>query len=277
MTSLIEELEGTMSRPFTDHPPYPMLAHKRDLVDADSRGWVAELKMDGRRAMAIRTANGVDIYSRNMKSQKGKCPHLEDAMMDLPPGTVLDGEVVMPNDEEVEIIGKMTKSVNFTWTANVIGSKPDRAQRVQEELGRKIHFVTFDCMYLGYRNLMNDPFNWRRKYLVEVFEKYLYDCPYFVLSPLFEPGDELVEEVLEAGYEGIMLKHKESTYEEGGRGWGKYKFVDDADTVVMGFTDGQGKYSDTIGKSHYHRYLHHQQTCTYPILVHLLHKWTPCA
>jgi len=56
--------------------------------------WVWEIKLDGYRAVAVKRDDGVAIWSRKRKSLNRQFPYIAEALSDLPPGTVIDGELV---------------------------------------------------------------------------------------------------------------------------------------------------------------------------------------
>src|SRR6267142_901947 len=56
--------------------------------------WLWEIKLDGYRALAVKSGTGVTLFSRRRKSLNRQFPYIVEALADLPPGTVVDGEVV---------------------------------------------------------------------------------------------------------------------------------------------------------------------------------------
>jgi ATP-dependent DNA ligase len=56
--------------------------------------WFWEIKLDGYRALALRSGSDVRLFSRRRKSLNRQSPYIVEALADLPAGTVLDGEVV---------------------------------------------------------------------------------------------------------------------------------------------------------------------------------------
>src|SRR5467141_1802584 len=57
-------------------------------------GWIWEIKLDGYRALAVKSLTGVTLFSRNRKSLNRQFPNIVEALADLSAGTVVDGEVV---------------------------------------------------------------------------------------------------------------------------------------------------------------------------------------
>ena len=64
----------------------------------DGPGWVYEIKLDGYRAIAVKSDRGVNLYSRRHKSFNNQYPYLVEALGELPEDTVVDGEVVALDD-----------------------------------------------------------------------------------------------------------------------------------------------------------------------------------
>jgi ATP dependent DNA ligase domain len=62
-------------------------------------GWVWEIKLDGYRAIAVKSGNAVTLYSRNKKSLNKRFPYIVEPLRELPEGTVVDGEIVALDDD----------------------------------------------------------------------------------------------------------------------------------------------------------------------------------
>src|SRR5690242_4082281 len=61
---------------------------------ADGPEWIYEIKLDGYRAIAVKSDRGVNLFSRRRKSFDHHYPLIVEALADLPEGTVVDGEIV---------------------------------------------------------------------------------------------------------------------------------------------------------------------------------------
>jgi ATP-dependent DNA ligase len=56
--------------------------------------WVYEIKLDGYRAIAVKSGGKVMLFSRNHKPLDKKFPFIIEGLAELPDETVIDGEIV---------------------------------------------------------------------------------------------------------------------------------------------------------------------------------------
>ena len=82
---------GSPFRKATFIDPMILLPTSRLPEGAD---WLYELKLDGYRALAIKTGGKVRLVSRNDNDFSGRYPAILKALQKLPDDTVIDGEVV---------------------------------------------------------------------------------------------------------------------------------------------------------------------------------------
>src|SRR5690349_6127015 len=71
----------------------PMLLLRTEVLP-EGPNWLMELKLDGYRALAIKTAGTVQLRSRNNNDFSRRYPQIVKALSSLPDETVIDGEVV---------------------------------------------------------------------------------------------------------------------------------------------------------------------------------------
>src|SRR5258707_11460441 len=110
----------------------------------DGPGWVYEIKLDGYRAVAVKSDRGVSLFSRRRKSFDHHYPLIVEALGELPEGTVVDGEVVALDE---------SGRPNFNLLQNF-----------RSEASR-IHYFIFDLLICNDRDLTKLPLVERRKLL----------------------------------------------------------------------------------------------------------------
>lgn len=149
--------------------------------------WIWQVKLDGYRALAVRSGTGVTLFSRRRKSLNRQFPYIADALAGLPEGTVVDGEVVAIDES----------------------SRPDfnLLQNFRAEATR-IHYYVFDLLCWKGRDLTRLPLIERRallKSLVVLKDKRIKTWDYVEAAP-----NDLLSAVREQRLEGIIGKQKDS-------------------------------------------------------------------
>jgi ATP-dependent DNA ligase len=214
---------------FMPHGYKPMLCNEYD--GRDLKGYVAEPKYDGIRCVAIHdcinrttrllTRSGNIIYS---------CAHIEAAINNstgLPNHgiIVLDGELWTPTLSFDEINGAVRAIMHSPYSA---------------EIGLRV----FDMVHWINGAWNNKDTYIRRKYLLS---KSIVDTS--TLSVVgSEPADGAYERAVANGYEGVIYKRANSKYKFGRTiDWMKRKPVMTDTFVVEFFTEGDGKFKDSLG------------------------------
>jgi len=180
--------------------------------------WRLELKLDGYRALAIKSAGKVQLRSRNDNDFNGRYPGIVKALAAMPDETVIDGEVVALDAE-----GKP----DFNTLQN-FGSA-----------GAPLHYFIFDVLILKGKNVMDEPLVKR----LELLEKHVFpqmDEP-IRYSPVLEGSlKDLIQSVKAQGLEGLVAKRINSRYEQGMRSgaWRKMRVNQGQEFVIGGYTIG---------------------------------------
>ena len=183
----------------------------------EGRDWSYEVKLDGYRAIGVKSAREAIIYSRNCKNFNKRYPHLAEALSDLPADTVVDGEVVALDDS----------------------GRPDfhALQHFKASASRTRYFV-FDLLVLRGRDLTNTPLTKRREIMYSVLNLPSQDIR---VSEQFDiAAEKILSAVRKQELEGVIAKRKSSLYEAGKRtgSWVKMRLNRGQEFVVGGFIPG---------------------------------------
>src|ERR1700676_1648224 len=187
--------------------------------------WLWEIKLDGYRALGVRSGTGVTLFSRRRKSLNRQFPYIVDALAGLPEGTVLDGELVAIDDR----------------------GRPEfnLLQNFRAESSR-IHYYIFALLCWKGRDFTQLPLTERRavlKSLVVVKDKRIRICDYVEAAP-----NDLLAAVREQRLEGIVGKQKNTNYKPGKRSgaWIKYRVNRGQEFVIGGYFPGAHGFDSLI-------------------------------
>jgi DNA ligase D-like protein (predicted ligase) len=195
----------------------PMLLLRSESLPEGS-DWLYELKLDGYRALAIKTDSTVRLRSRNDNDFASKYRLLPKALAAMPDETVLDGEVVA-----LDASGRPS----FNTLQNY--SSPTAP----------IFYYVFDVLVLKGRTVMNETLDVRRALLrSEVLPKLQEPIRY--AEELHGSVPELLKAVRAYGFEGLVAKRRDSVYEPGKRSgaWRKVRVNQGQEFVIGGYTVG---------------------------------------
>jgi bifunctional non-homologous end joining protein LigD len=191
--------------------------------------WQYEVKLDGYRAIAVRSKGEVELLSRNNLKLNGRFPNVAKALETLPDGTVLDGEIVAVDERGRPVFNELQ---NYRRTR------------------QPIFYYVFDLLEVKGESLVHLPLRERRARL----EAMKFADP-VRLSQTLEAGvDELVRAAGEQGLEGIIAKKVSSSYEPGARSgaWVKFKVNQGQELVIGGYIPG-GQYFESLLVGYYEK------------------------
>jgi DNA ligase D-like protein (predicted ligase) len=180
-------------------------------------GWTYELKLDGYRAIGVKTDGEIRLRSRNDKDFNRKYPTIVLALAALPDDTVVDGEVVALDE----------------------AGRPSFNALQNGSAGATIVYYLFDVMVLGGRNVMGETLATRRELLSREVLPLLADP--VREAPRFDAAlADLIAAVRAQGLEGLVAKRLDSVYEPGVRSgaWRKMRLNRSEEFVIGGYTSG---------------------------------------
>mgnify|MGYP006273451461 CR=1 FL=1 len=204
-------------------PIEPMLAKLAEQIPTTD-GLLFEPKWDGFRAIVFRSADDVYIQSRDLKPLDRYFPELHKALLDrLPPGCVLDGEIVIAQD------GRL----NFDALQLRLHPAASRVEKLAAAMPSS--FVGFDLLWVDGRSIMDQPQRERRAQLESLLASV---TPPVHLTPMTRDhgvAAEWLQRFEGAGLDGVIAKPEEGAYQPGKRAMFKIKHARTADCVVAGF------------------------------------------
>lgn len=193
----------------------------------DGPQWVYEIKLDGYRAIAVKSGNRVNLLSRRQKSFNAQYPDVLEALGDLPDGSVVDGEIVALDD----------------------AGKPDfNLLQNYRSAAARIHYFVFDLLIHQGHDIMGESLEERRKLLRSL----KFSSPRIRLVDYHDAttAEEMLAAVKGLGLEGVIAKRRDSRYEPGKRSgaWVKCRVNKSQEFVIGGYFPGpQGFDSIIVG------------------------------
>ena len=216
-------------------PIFPMLASTAasvpEAVASFDRSSV-EWKLDGIRIQVHRRGDEVRIYTRNLNEITDTLPGIVDAVRRLPvTQAVFDGEALWMYEDGPAAF-------------------QDTVSRIDSEAPPEgIVTFLFDVLHIEGEDLLDTPLEERAARLVAIAPHL--KIPSVVTSDP-ESAQQVLDDALRAGHEGIVVKDARSPYSAGRRGkaWRKVKPVRTYDLVVLGAEWGHGRRQGWLSNLH---------------------------
>jgi bifunctional non-homologous end joining protein LigD len=202
----------------------PMLATERSVKGLKASQWAFEGKWDGYRLLVEAEHGALRVRSRRGREVTKEYPELGSLASDLNEHhVVLDGEAVVLDKSGVP---------NFHAMQN-------------RGRGSRVEFWAFDLLYLDGRSLLRAKYRDRRKLL----EMLAAGGTLVVPELLTGDGEQALEHSGDRGWEGVIAKRRDSTYQPGRRSssWLKDKHWNTQEIVIGGWKAGEGGRSSGIG------------------------------
>ena len=232
-------------------PIRPMLADRiksgEDAVKKIQDDFAAEYKLDGERAQIHKQKERIVIFSRSLENITSYYPDIVEKISKL----IISDDVIL----EAEVVAMNSNSGDFLPFQELMHRR--RKYEIDEAVSKyPITVNFFDVLFSDGKNCMEMQYAERRK----ILEKIIKQDDFVRLIPMsIINNEEQILEVLEnsinAGCEGLMLKQLNSTYKAGIRGsnWLKLKreyqndLGDSLDLVIVGAFFGKGRRTGKYG------------------------------
>ena len=251
-TVTINGLAGAQKYEVTVFKPIrPMLAERvkseKEAIEKMGNKFAAEYKLDGERAQLHMKNGEVKLFSRSIEDITKYYPDIVEKIPQSLKSTelIVEAEVVAINEESGEFL---------PFQELMHRRRKYKIEKAVSEYPITVNF--FDIMYADGKSWLDVEYEKRR----EILEKIVIENDFAKLVPMTiirneNEIEEFLENSINAGCEGLMLKMLNAPYKAGSRGsnWLKLKreyrneLGDSLDLVVIGAFFGRGRRTGRYG------------------------------
>ena len=233
------------------NPIRPMLADRvkseEDAIKKFQDEFAAEYKLDGERAQIHKKGNEIIIFSRSLEKITQYYPDIVEKI----PNLLICDECIL----EAEVVAINEDTGNFLPFQELMHRRRKyKLEKAVSDYPITVNF--FDILFLNGKKIIDLPYLERRNNLLKIVkdDKFVKVIP---MSIIKNEGDvlEILENSINSGCEGLMLKMLQSPYRAGMRGsnWLKLKreyqneLGDSLDLIVIGAFFGKGRRTGRYG------------------------------
>ena len=233
------------------NPIRPMLADRvkseEDAIKKFQDEFAAEYKLDGERAQIHKKGNEIIIFSRSLEKITQYYPDIVEKI----PNLLICDECIL----EAEVVAINEDTGNFLPFQELMHRRRKyKLEKAVSDYPITVNF--FDILFLNGKKIIDLPYLERRNNLLKIVkdDKFVKVIP---MSIIKNEGDvlEVLENSINSGCEGLMLKMLQSPYRAGMRGsnWLKLKreyqneLGDSLDLIVVGAFFGKGRRTGRYG------------------------------
>ena len=232
-------------------PIRPMLADRvkseTDAFKKFQKEFAAEYKLDGERAQIHKKGNEIIIFSRSLEKITQYYPDIVEKI----PSMLICEDCIL----EAEVVAINENTGDFLPFQELMHRR--RKYKVEKAvLDYPITVNFFDVLYVDGKKSINLPYLERRHLLQKIIKETKF-AKVIPMSIMKNDGDviEVLENSINSGCEGLMLKMLDSSYRAGMRGsnWLKLKreyqneLGDSLDLIVIGAFFGKGRRTGRYG------------------------------
>jgi DNA ligase-1 len=200
-----------------------------------------EDKFDGIRAQLHRSAQQVEIFSRDLRRVTGQFPELADQARNFQEELIIDGEIIAFDKG---------RRLTFFDLQKRLGRRSDGVDLFARAAADvPVAFVIFDLLWLNGTSLLKTRLHVRRRYLDSLRLPLHFQVARVTPARSVAEIEQAFQQARQRMNEGLMIKHPESFYLPGNRGmfWFKLKKeLATLDVVVVGAEFGHGKRNSVL-------------------------------
>lgn len=202
----------------------------------DPRMVISELKEDGTRVIGYFNKKGQALINRRNVNKTELYPELRNSykQLNFKNNLVLDGEIVALKDGKSDF-----------KTLSERDRLKDKVLIYKRAKTHPLEYHVFDVLSKDGKDLTNLPIEERKKILDSAVPDHLKTIKEIQSEPL----NKILNLAKKNKEEGIILKNKGSTYQEGklSKDWQKLKLLKENDIVILGYSKGTGKRENEFG------------------------------
>jgi len=230
------------------HPLKPMLAQKalgiKEAIE-DMGGTAAfEIKFDGMRTQIHKKGPEITVFTRRLDNVSKQFPEIVEYAK-----TCLKADDCIVEGEAVGMDLKTSRPQPFQKLSRRIKRKYD-IEELQKQIPVEVHL--FDIMMLNGENLIDKPFEERRKKLESIVQgvKGKFQVSEQIVTGKEKEAEKLYNKALKMGHEGVMAKNLKSPYTPGSRVKHMEKIkpeMESIDLAIIGALWGEGRRKKWMG------------------------------
>jgi len=230
------------------HPLKPMLAQKalgiKEAIE-DMGGTAAfEIKFDGMRTQIHKKGPEITVFTRRLDNVSKQFPEIVEYAK-----TCLKADDCIVEGEAVGMDLKTSRPQPFQKLSRRIKRKYD-IEELQKQIPVEVHL--FDIMMLNGENLIDKPFEERRKKLESIVQgvKGKFQVSEQIVTGKEKEAEKLYNKALKMGHEGVMAKNLKSPYTPGSRVKHMEKIkpeMESLDLAIIGALWGEGRRKKWMG------------------------------
>jgi DNA ligase-1 len=200
-----------------------------------------EDKFDGIRAQLHRTAQRVEIFSRDLRHITSQFPELADQARNFQEELIIDGEIIAFQEDRRLTFFDLQRRLGRT------GENTGLFARATADV--PVAFVIFDLLWLNEQPLLKTPLRERRRHLDGLRLPSQFQIARVISAHSVADIEQTFQQARRRLNEGLMIKDPDSFYLPGTRGmfWFKLKKeLATLDVVVVAAELGHGKRNDVL-------------------------------
>ncbi|MFF7631418.1 ATP-dependent DNA ligase [Streptomyces cyaneofuscatus] len=192
-------------------------------------GWWYEPKFDGHRTVLVRGEETVELYARSGRQVTTHWMDLAVAGLQLPAGTVLDGEAVIWRAGRLDFGAAQSRAASSLTRARKLAAEYPASYAVWDVLQHPVE-----------GDVRGRPYTERRALLVDLLAGLGPPIQVVPATDDYEVARTWYETLTAQGVEGIVAKRGSAGYPRG-RGWVKVRHADTEDWAVVGYVGPRGR------------------------------------